>query len=257
MAQIAHGYGSEFQLLRFLGHHRNLLEEEICKQINVNKKHFYWLDFDFAKRENVVSGDQERVGLRFLYELPMLSSEKTFVEEIINNFKQYKIGRSINSWQNWDAIFTLDKTIYLVEAKAYVKEMKSQPEEQKTIGEIKRFMSDSLSEINITDDWFGCYYQFANRLATTSFLQKRLKSKGFSAKLLCMYFINGNSKPILDEKQEKIIRMDETDHPNASKEDYKNAIKNEIEELGLDKHEDLLSNLMCEVFINADPQKDK
>ena len=33
MAQI--GYGSEFQLMRFLGHHRNLLENEIKKQIGV------------------------------------------------------------------------------------------------------------------------------------------------------------------------------------------------------------------------------
>jgi hypothetical protein len=256
MAQIAHGYGSEFQLLRFLGHHRNLLEEEICKQINVNKKQFYWLDFDFAKRENVVSGDQERVGLRFLDELPILSSKKD-VDEIINNFKQYKIGNSINSWQNWDAIFTLDKTIYLVEAKANVNEIKSRPKKQKSREEIKRFMIDSLSEINITNDWFGYYYQFANRLATTSFLQKQLKSKGFSAKLLCIYFINGNSKPLLNEKQDKILFMDEKDHPNASKKDYENALKKEKEALGLDKHENLLSSLMCEVFINADPPKDK
>ena len=33
MAQIGYGYGSEFQLLRFLGHHRNLLEEAIRKAI--------------------------------------------------------------------------------------------------------------------------------------------------------------------------------------------------------------------------------
>ena len=29
MAQIGYGYGSEFHLMRFLGHHRNLLENEI------------------------------------------------------------------------------------------------------------------------------------------------------------------------------------------------------------------------------------
>lgn len=31
MAEMALGYGSEYQLLRFLGHHRNLLNNEISK----------------------------------------------------------------------------------------------------------------------------------------------------------------------------------------------------------------------------------
>lgn len=43
MAQIGYGYGSEFQLLRFLGHHRNLLEEAIRKVIGDSDGSFYWL----------------------------------------------------------------------------------------------------------------------------------------------------------------------------------------------------------------------
>lgn len=43
MAQIGYGYGSEFQLLRFLGHHRNVLEEAIRKVIGDSDGSFYWL----------------------------------------------------------------------------------------------------------------------------------------------------------------------------------------------------------------------
>lgn len=43
MAQIGYGYGSEIQLLRFLGHHRNVLEEAIRKVIGDSDGSFYWL----------------------------------------------------------------------------------------------------------------------------------------------------------------------------------------------------------------------
>ena len=36
MAEMALGYGSEYQLFRFLGHHRNFLNKEIAKVITPN-----------------------------------------------------------------------------------------------------------------------------------------------------------------------------------------------------------------------------
>ena len=69
MTQIGYGYGSEFQLLRFLGHHRNDLEEAIRKAIGDSHGNFYWFDFDFADREKVISGDSEICGLSFLKKL--------------------------------------------------------------------------------------------------------------------------------------------------------------------------------------------
>ena len=47
MGKIGYGYGSEWQLMRFLGHHRNRLDEEIKKQIG-EKGDLHWLDFNFS-----------------------------------------------------------------------------------------------------------------------------------------------------------------------------------------------------------------
>ena len=52
MAQIGYGYGSEFHLMRFLGHHRDLLELRISQQIE-EEGIFKWLDFEFAKEKHV------------------------------------------------------------------------------------------------------------------------------------------------------------------------------------------------------------
>ena len=133
MAQIGYGYGSEFQLMRFLGHHRHLLESEICKQTGIGEGQFNWLDFDFADRRKVISGDKELSGLLFLSKIPFLDKET--IDVILKDYTSYKIS-NINTWQSWDAIFTLDKTIYLGEAKAHVGEMVSTPQERISNNEI-------------------------------------------------------------------------------------------------------------------------
>lgn len=76
MAQIGYGYGSEFHLLRFLGHHRNELESVIVKAAKSKSKDFFWLDFDYADRNKVISGDAEMVGLSFLKEASNLLDSK-------------------------------------------------------------------------------------------------------------------------------------------------------------------------------------
>lgn len=43
MAEMAIGYGSEYQLLRYLGHHRNFLNGEINKVIGSGG--IEWLDY--------------------------------------------------------------------------------------------------------------------------------------------------------------------------------------------------------------------
>ena len=67
MAQIGYGYGSEYQLLRFLGHHRRKLEEIIAEQIG--RGTFEWEDFEFANPKKVISEDKELTGLEFLKRL--------------------------------------------------------------------------------------------------------------------------------------------------------------------------------------------
>lgn len=245
MAQIGYGHGSEFQLMRFLGHHRHLLESEICKQTGIGEGQFNWLDFDFADRRKVISGDKELSGLSFLSKI----LDKKKVDDILKDYKRYKI-RNINTWQSWDAVFTLDKTIYLVEAKARVGEMAYNRKERKSDNEILSFMKDNLSDLPVSSEWLKRYYQLANRLATTAFLQK----KGISAKTICIFFTNGFSKPILGEGREwnKIVNMANT-NDDASIADYKNEIKLEMETLGI-REEDKISHLLTKpVFIEANP----
>ena len=44
MGEMALGYGSEYQLLRFLGHHRKYLDNEILKPLNKKNVRLEWLD---------------------------------------------------------------------------------------------------------------------------------------------------------------------------------------------------------------------
>jgi len=248
MAQIGYGYGSEFQLMRFLGHHRHLLESEICKQTGIGEGKFNWLDFDFADRRKVISGDKELSGLLFLSKIPFLDKET--VDDILKDYTSYKIS-NINTWQSWDAIFTLDNTIYLVEAKAHVSEMASTPQKRESKNEILSFMKNNLSDLPVSSEWLKSYYQLANRLATTAFLQNHLNPKGFSAKTICIFFTNGFSKPILGERN-KIVNMANT-NDDASIADYKNEIKLEMETLGIREEEKISHLLTKPVFIEANP----
>ena len=72
MAQIGYGYGSEFQLLRFMGRHRDLLDNEIKKQINQTGE-IHWLDFGFTDLDATLIGDEEQKGLAFLESIPFAS----------------------------------------------------------------------------------------------------------------------------------------------------------------------------------------
>ena len=60
MAEIGLGYGSEFQLMRFLGHHRNYLNRIIQDSLK-NEGVIEWLDFPV--NENRCSGDGEWKGI--------------------------------------------------------------------------------------------------------------------------------------------------------------------------------------------------
>lgn len=45
MGKIGHGYGSEWHLLRYLGRHRNLLDNAVRDATRCGR--FDWLDFGF------------------------------------------------------------------------------------------------------------------------------------------------------------------------------------------------------------------
>ena len=250
MAQIGYGYGSEFHLMRFLGHHRNLLERKISLQLN-ELNHFNWLDFEFEENPlSSICGDRELKGLSFLNKI---GASDTQIKGITSEYHSYSINK-IDSWQNWDAIFTLNGTLYLVEAKAHVSEITSGKKEHgdSSKEEILRFFNEQVGEntqykFPVTREWLRDYYQLANRISTAALLNKH----GIKTKVLYIYFINGYDKRIVDGR--KVVRIYED---NASESDYVKAIEKEERTLGIYQNNKLTQLLAPPIFINAYGEKD-
>lgn len=225
MAQIGYGYGSEFQLLRFLGHHRNDLDKMIKEQAGIDKNTpIEWFDFNYGDRDKKIIADDELQGFSFL---PIADRDK--VEKDWPAIKK--------DWQSWDAVFKAGDTYYIVEAKAYANELKSTDEHGgNSKDKILTFMKETLAKINIVPDekWLGDYYQFANRLTTTMFLNKH----GIKTKLICLFFIDGYPAK-----------------RDITKDDFQDAIKKEREELGLTNVD--LSKYVVNVFIDANKGNNK
>ena len=248
MAQIGYGYGSEYQLMRFLGHHRNLLEERISKGLNETGI-FRWLDFGFDDPMNSISGDKEIKGLSFLKELDLPA-------EIVNNAidKYHKLGiNDIDNWQNWDAIFTLNGTVYLVEAKAHVSELSSGNKEHggKSKEAIRNLFEEQLQnnglyEFTINDAWLKEYYQLANRLAIAAFLNEC----AIKTKVLYIYFINGYNKRIVENQ-----KIYEVYNKNANKKEFEKAILKEKKALSILDKDSVNLLLAAPIFIKADSKE--
>ena len=49
MAEMALGYGSEYQLLRYLGHHRNFLDSKI-KEATKSDSPIEWMDYPVSTK---------------------------------------------------------------------------------------------------------------------------------------------------------------------------------------------------------------
>lgn len=222
MAQIGYGYGSEWQLLRMLGHHREYFYRELKRQINLPQEaEIHWLDYGF--NEAMVSGDNEYKKREFFEAIPEI-----FTADIISDFEKDVFGRLLN--QNWDGIFWVDKTIYLVEAKAHTKEIISdcQATSQKSLSTIEQYFKETRDWFNIStdNDWKRTYYQMANRLA---FL-KLLLSHGIEAKLVNIYFVDGYEKKVKDSDSDKYYTIQ---NKNTSIDKWEDAIKEEENYLGI------------------------
>ena len=181
MAEIGIGYGSEYQLLRFLGHHREEVEAKIKAETRYNNK-LRWLDFPY--KASSLSGDGEEEGISFLEKHPAFKQIKTAWSEFWP-----RSGKK----QNWDAILLHDDEYVLVEAKAHLEEIEStcgaSPKSKEMINEAMKATRDSFG-INSQNDWLEKYYQLANRLAFVKFML----DNGIKASLLYVYFINGYDK---------------------------------------------------------------
>ena len=239
MGHLGYGYGSEFQLLRFMGRHRNLLDDEIKKQINI-VGNIKWLDFEFTDLRNSLIGDKELTGLQFLNLLSFVSNEQ--IQSIRNEISQFKVGIMISK-QSWDAIFTIADSLYLVEAKAYCEEMNTKDHERSANDNIKSFMQAQLPNVNVSCEWLRQPYQLANRLATAALLNRN----GVKTKILYLFFENGYNKRQIIDKEIVIIENKDT-----QKSDFEDALNREMTLLGISR--DTIKNLfVTPVYINANP----
>lgn len=242
MTQIGYGYGSEWQLLRMLGHHRDYFFKELRKQLHLSQDaEIHWLDYGFDESGTIVSGDKEHKKREFFEAIPEI-----FTPEVISDFNKDKFGTKLN--QNWDGIFWVDKTVYLVEAKAHVKEIFSniQSDKERSLSIIEEYFKETKEWFSISsdNDWKKVYYQMANRVA---FL-KLLHSHGIEAKLVNLYFVNGYEKRVKDPDSDKYHII-----PNkkTSVEEWEKVIIEEENYLGISG---LKNKSIFHVFIECKPK---
>ncbi len=235
MAEIGYGYGSEFQLLRFLGHHRNILEKNIRNNSHF-KNDFKWLDFPYANQR--ISLDGEYKGISFLKE----NIEKKEFQILKRKWKEY--WPSSGNQQNWDAIFIHKDEFILVEAKAHLKEIESNISSKNK--ESKELIHNSLEKtkkyfgIQSNNDWTIKYYQIANRLAFIKFLtDNKIKTH-----LLNIYFLNGYIKRCFKDKKFVI-----EDKGVQSEELWEQEIKKQNDYLGITDSN--AENFITSIFIDC------
>ena len=245
MAQMGLGYGSEFQLLRFMGRHRHELERIIIdalqeKQQTINDKNFDWLDFEYSDVNKVITGDRELYGLSFLEK----KIDKGLYDKITSALQ--KAGSFISNWQHWDAVFVLDDCFYFVEAKAYTGELYSTNDHGgSSKKEILNFMRENMKPygIEVDKNWLDSYYQFANRISMMAFLNQN----GLNAKAIYIYFENGYNKRQFIGKEIKTVS-----DKGAGKMEFDEAIQKELSYLNIEKAN--FSELVVHIYINATPK---
>ncbi|MCQ2260877.1 MAG: hypothetical protein MJZ77_05770 [Bacteroidales bacterium] len=180
MAEMALGYGSEFQLLRYLGHHRSYLNQKIREVIGEGE--ISWLDFPVDLKRD--SNDGEWKTIECFSEMENFAEIKT---------KWGRFWPTSGNAHNWDGIFKHNDTWYFVEAKAHLEEANQECEADSltSIEMITRAFSKTCGSDELAEKWIKSKcYQLANRLAFMHFC----KEQGIPAKLLYISFLNGYEK---------------------------------------------------------------
>lgn len=238
------GHGSEYQLLRYLGHHRNELNK-IIKDTTRLKGELIWLDF--PKNETRLSLDTEYVGLEFLKDKILEDIISPLdIEKLTSGWKKYwsTSGRQ----PNWDGVI-LHKLnnqleLVIVEAKAHLGEIKSDTDSASN-EKIQKAFLETQNNLGISNsNWFGKYYQLANRLAIVNYLNNNNDVRYINASLLYIYFINGYEKRQLIDKKIKFIESKSV----KKKEDWEKVIQEEYQELGIN---DTANQYISKIFIDC------
>ena len=222
------GYGSEFQLMRFLGHHRNLLNKHIRNAVGAEEDaSVEWLDYPFNS-DNKSSGDGEWKKIECF-------RDREDYEKIETEWKKYwpQSGNAMN----WDGIFRIGDTWYFVEAKASKKEAHQScnaKADSPNRSIIKKAFTETISWLKSDEskEWINSdCYQLANRFAFIQFCEE----VGIDAKLLYISFCN-------DEKRK------DNDYV-SSKIEWEEIWKEEYEMLGID--EDLLKGKLYHIYLDC------
>ena len=115
MSNFGFGYGSQWHLLRYLGYHRQFLNEAILTRLG--GRSVEWFDFPFSEWIDPLWQDREFVGLEFV------------ADQMHARSLWLKFWPQQGTFHNWDAVAKITHEGHcewlLVEAKANVGEMRS------------------------------------------------------------------------------------------------------------------------------------
>jgi len=209
--KIGYGYGSEWHLLRYLGYHRKLFNNQIKNETDLEI--INWFDFKFSGKNVSLEQDEEYEGLEFLNE-----EQHPKIKD-----KWGEFWPSSGRQQNWDAVAKAmdsgNESYVLVEAKANLKECKSichaKPISEnggrdKILNTMEEVINSFTKSKNVDPEkWLNKYYQYANRLAVLHFLNKN----GINTNLLFVYFI-GDKNPgaYYPDSEEKWVQLNTDIH---------------------------------------------
>lgn len=196
MAEMAIGYGSEYQLLRCLGHHRQALNV-LIKEETGSESTIDWFDYPIDLNRDSLDGE--------------LKGIECFKKQISPN--RYKaIHKAWTAFwpgrgnaMNWDGIFIQNGVWYFVEAKANALEAYQECGASSSISrnKIKAAFRTTQNSFGFpeNENWINSScYQLANRLAFLYFC----RSQGIEAKLLYIGFVNGCGKKSVTSKDDWI-----------------------------------------------------
>ncbi|MGM9740793.1 MAG: hypothetical protein ACI3ZP_09345 [Candidatus Cryptobacteroides sp.] len=207
MAEMGLGYGSEYQLMRFLGHHRNELDTMIQKETGISGD-VHWLDYPY--NDERISGDGEWIGIECFEGLEKYA-------EIKKEWKGFWPQRG--TAMNWDGVFTIGDTWFFVEAKAHKDESYQKCDaSEASKGKINQAFAKTKDWLDVKPEtnWVesNCY-QLANRLAFLYFCHQCQ----IEAKLVYIGFVKGFRR-----KKDEIQKAD----------DWVKVWNEELETLGVD-----------------------
>lgn len=201
MGRIGYTYGSEWNLLRLLGYHRDHFNRAVADTIP-GVGSVTWLDLNFRRDDRApdpgcysrcldIRGRVPRPRRldREFQAIDFLPPDQ--LEAVQDDWEEY--WPQTGTPPNWDAIARIDvkgtEHWLLVEAKSHLNEIISFcGAGDAALDTILAAFTATMVTMNINGDphnWLGPYYQFCNRLAVLNFLLDHQ----IPAKLLFVYFL--------------------------------------------------------------------